>query len=150
MFNSKIDKYKNAEHFYCKTGDGTEPDFVYDDNHDLKQVGVTKVYDHIQADAASGDINVLIQRFKNGEMDVLNQREGFYGDFSDVPESLIELKQRADEADDLFSQLDPSVKSLFKNADEFYGTYGTPEFFARISSGSGAAAPAESEVSVDE
>lgn len=150
MYLSKVDKYKNHDHFYMPTGDGTEPDFVENEKHDLELVGKINVYKRIQADKANGDINVLIQRFKNGEIDVFNQVEGAYIDTTVFPESLAELHERVEVADDLFSQLDPNIKSLFKSADEFYSTYGTPEFFARISSGSGVSAPVASEVNDNE
>lgn len=132
MYLSKVDKYKNHEHFYMPTGDGTEPDFVENEKHDLEFVGKINVYERIQADKANGDINILIQRFKNGEIDVFNQVEGAYIDTTLFPESLAELHERVDDAHTLFEMLDPEIKAKFKDAEEFYDTYGDQQFFSKI------------------
>ena len=73
------------------------------------------VHDRIQADYPSTDINILMQRFALGETDVINVREGFYGDVSKMPSNYAELFAMDQEAKNYFEELPTDLKEMFDN-----------------------------------
>ena len=59
---------------------------------------VVNVYDRIQADYPSTDINILMERFALGETEAINIKDGFYGDVTTMPKTYAELFQRFEDA----------------------------------------------------
>lgn len=76
----------------------------------------TNVYEHIQADYPSTDINILMERFALGETDVINIRDGFYADVTGMPKTYAELFQRAEDAHRFFDELPTDLKEMFNNS----------------------------------
>lgn len=74
------------------------------------------VYDKIQADYPSTDINLLMERFALGETDVIHVKEGFYADVTDMPKTYAELFQRAQDAHRYFDELPTDLKEMFNNS----------------------------------
>ena len=74
------------------------------------------VYDRIQADYPSTDINLLMERFALGETEAINVKSGFYADVTDMPKTYAELFQRAQDAHDFFDSLPADLKEMFNNS----------------------------------
>lgn len=83
----------------------------------LKPTGeFINVYDKIQADYPSTDINLLMERFALGETDVINVRDGFYADVSKMPKTYAELFQLNEDAIRYFDELPTDLKEMFNNS----------------------------------
>lgn len=80
------------------------------------------VYDKIQADYDSTDINKLMLRFSLGETDVINQKDVFYGDVTNMPTTYAELFDRVEECKRVFDALPADLKSEFGNSYEVFFT----------------------------
>lgn len=96
----------------------------------------------IDAAAPSCDLETLIVRVRNGELDALNQKQGVYGDFRDVPSSRAELLQTAIDARYMFNNLSEEQKKAFGSFSEFLANAGSPEWLKTL----GVDVPAEKPV----
>lgn len=74
------------------------------------------VYDRIQADYPSTDINILMERFALGETEAINIKPGFYGDVTGMPKTYAEMFQRAEDAHRFFDDLPSDLKEMFNNS----------------------------------
>lgn len=81
----------------------------------VEKKGVTDMYNYIQSFADSCDINVLMKRFANGEVDVLNQRKGLYMDITNVPDNYADLLNKVIEGEKMFKELPESIRSKYNN-----------------------------------
>lgn len=86
----------------------------------------------IDAAAPSCDIETLIVRVRNGELDALNQKQGTYGDFRDLPKSRAELLQTAIDARYMFNNLSEDQKKAFGSFGEFLENAGSPEWLKTL------------------
>lgn len=93
----------------------------------------TNVYERIQADYDSTDINKLMLRFSLGDTEAINVRSGQFLDVTQMPETLAEVFDRAVQAEQLFVQLPTDLKEMFNNSSsEFFAAYGSKEFEEKI------------------
>lgn len=86
-----------------------------DGNIVLVEVGEENVYDYIQSFAASVDINNIMQRFNSGDSSALLQVQGFYGDFSDVPDNWSDVLNVLNEGRMRFDAAPKEFKEQFGN-----------------------------------
>lgn len=88
----------------------------------------TNVYDRIQADYPSTDINILMERFALGETEAINIKDGFYADVTGMPKTYAELFQRAEDAHRFFDELPTDLKEMFNNSyTEFWSEMDSSE-----------------------
>lgn len=98
---------------------------------ELVEKGKVNLYDEIQSHADSVDIHVVLKRFANGETDVLNQRPGAYGDFSNMPRSFADVLNHINDAEQTFNRLPADIKANFSNSfAEFYAALDDPQYMA--------------------
>lgn len=91
------------------------------------------VYAQIQADAEANSIPAILARFENGDDSALFQRQGMYGDFTDLPKTYAEFLQRQIDAEALWNKLDPSVRAKFdSDMNQFFASAGSPEWFDKL------------------
>lgn len=83
---------------------------------DLVVSGKENLYEYIQSHKESTDIHVLLNRFANGETDVLSRVQGFYGDFSSMPKTYAEVLNAVIAGEEVFSRLPVEVKQKFDNS----------------------------------
>lgn len=83
---------------------------------DLEVSGTEDLYAYIQSHKESTDIHVLLDRFANGEVDVLQRFQGFYGDFSSMPKTYAEVLNAVIAGEEVFSRLPIDVKQRFDNS----------------------------------
>ena len=74
------------------------------------------VYDRIQADYPSTDINLLMERFALGETEAINIKQGFYADVTKMPKSYAELFQTYEDCKKFFDELPSDLKEMFDNS----------------------------------
>lgn len=95
----------------------------------LVAVGEHDIYPEIQSHAKSVDINEIILRHQRGDIDVLAQRAGMYGDFTNMPTSYAELYQSVLDAQAYFDSLPLDIRQKFDHSfSKFFTSIGTPEF----------------------
>lgn len=117
------------------SGDRVLYSAAYDDRGrlELVEAGVDSLYDSIQSHADSVDIHVMLKRFAAGETDVFSQRQGAYGDFTEVPRTYAEMMQTLIDAESYFESLPVDVRGKFgHNFSEFVHAIGTPDFAERL------------------
>lgn len=99
----------------------------------LEKVGETNVYEKIQADKDSCDINKIIARFVAGDTSALDRVKGMYMDTTDFPENYAEFLQRQQDANKLFDRLPLDTKEAFNNsADEFWSQFGSESWANKL------------------
>lgn len=122
------------EDYTCPSGDGTvqhyKMKFDESDGHRyLIPDGKRNMYDEIQSYADSVDLNVIFTKFRNGDTSVLQKLDGLYGDFSTIPTSLVDLKNRVMDAENVFNQLPLDLREKFDfDASKFYSMFGSEEY----------------------
>lgn len=120
----------------------------------LVAVGEHDIYPEIQSHAKSVDINEIVLRHQRGDIDVLAQRAGLYGDFTNMPTSYAELYQNVLDAQAYFDSLPLDIRQKFDHSfSKFFTSIGTPEFNAvftqPVVDGAADVEDAKSEVIVD-
>lgn len=83
---------------------------------DLEVTGQENLYEYIQSHKESVDIHVLLNRFVNGESDVLQRMQGFYGDVSSMPKTYAEVLNAVISGEEAFNRLPIEVKERFGNS----------------------------------
>lgn len=130
-------KYANVDYY---TNPGSPYRTVYapkvEPNGSMKLIkaGVENVQDYINSFKESTDINVVIKRITAGEIDLLRQRTGSYGDFTKMPQTFAEALQLQIDSNRLFESLPAAVKKEFDgDPNQFFAQSGTKEWFDKIS-----------------
>lgn len=109
--------------------------FRDDGTQTLEVIGQRNIYDEIQSHADSVDIHVILGMcMRKGDYALLYQREGFYGDLSEMPTSYAEVLQHVHDAEEVWKSLPAEVKEKFNNSvSEFYASAFTPEWAEKVS-----------------
>lgn len=115
---------KEVKRWFTKSGSGIRPVYnlvidVRTGAEELKETGKENYDDFIQSFAPSCDITVIAARVAAGEVELLNKRPGFFGDVSEMPQTLAEILQTRIDAKRIFDNLAPEVKEKFGSLDEF-------------------------------
>lgn len=103
----------------------------YDENGILvvEKVGEEDVYTTIQSFAESCDLNVLMNRYLNGDAEALNKVQGFFGDFTEIPDSWAEVLNIVNRGQENFEKMPAEFKEKFGNDfARFVCTYDFSDF----------------------
>ncbi|WGL31299.1 internal scaffolding protein [Dipodfec virus UOA04_Rod_868] len=92
------------------------PRYTEDGVLDLIVTGQENLYEFIQSHKESTDIHVLLERFSNGETDVLSRMQGFYGDVTSMPKTYAEVLNAVIVGEETFARLPVDVKQRFDNS----------------------------------
>lgn len=97
---------------------------------ELVITGKYSLYDEIQSYKDSCDLKKILERFRlTGDMSLLEQRKGFYGDVADFPKTYAEFLNIAVKAKEEFAKLPADIRDKFNNnVDEFISAIGSKEF----------------------
>lgn len=110
------------ERVLAKTGSPVKPIFkpVIDEktgHYELEMSREVKpIYQEIQSFRDSCDIKKLVARYTAGEVDALNQVQGFYGDLTNVPTNVFEFFALEERISDNFNKLPTDIKERFDNS----------------------------------
>lgn len=118
---------KRREPVFTAVGSKTRPLYkpVLNKSGDieLEEDGFENIYDEIQSYKDSVDINVIVQRYAHGDTYALQQRQGAYGDFVNVPRSYMEVLNGAIELNKIYSENEDFRKS-FPTFEDFVLNFG--------------------------
>lgn len=99
----------------------------------LREDGTENLYDYIQSFADSTDIHAIMRRFENGEVDVLEKVQGFYGDITEMPKTYAEALQRIADSEKVFMSLPVDVRAKFGHSfSEFLAASNDVDFLERL------------------
>lgn len=90
-------------------------------------------YLEIQSFADSCDINIIISKYEAGDETVLNRVQGYYGDFSNLPDNIHDIYNLIHKARQDFERLDPTIRRKFdNNFEQYIFTVGTDDWFDKM------------------
>lgn len=108
----------------CVDSDGVF-DLVLDGEEDL--------YEQIQSHAESCDIHSIMKRFEAGDIEVLSQRQGVFGDFSEFPTNYAEILNSVIAGENYFNSLPVDVRAKFNHSfREWMASMDKPDFLDRM------------------
>lgn len=130
-------QYDPRDPVYQSPGDPIKlvysPRYNEDGVLDLVVTGKEDLYDYIQSHKESTDIHVLLERFVNGEDDVLSRLQGFYADVSDMPKTYAEVLNAVIVGEETFARLPVEVKQRFDNSFAVWmASMDQPDFASRM------------------
>lgn len=100
---------------------------------ELKEDGTEDIYAFIQSFAESTDIHSILKRYQNGEVDVLEKVQGFYGDITEMPHTYAEALQRISDSEKMFMSLPVEVRAKFGHSfSEFLAASQEADFLERL------------------
>ncbi len=100
---------------------------------ELREDGTEDLYAFIQSFAESTDIHAILRRFENGEVDVLEKVQGFYGDVTEMPKTYAEALQRIADSEKVFMSLPVDVRAKFGHSfSEFLAASNDSDFLERL------------------
>ena len=99
----------------------------------LEKSGEENLYDYIQSFRDSVDLNVILARFSNGEVDALSKAQGFYADVTDFPKNMAEALNRINQAEEMFKALPLETRQKFDcSFEQFLAQSGTDDWLSKI------------------
>lgn len=100
---------------------------------ELKEDGTEDLYSFIQSFAESTDIHAILRRYQNGEVDVLEKVQGFYGDITEMPRTYAEALQRIADSEKVFMSLPVEIRAKFGHSfSEFLAASQDADFLDRM------------------
>lgn len=100
---------------------------------ELQEDGTEDLYAFIQSFAESTDIHSILQRYQNGEVDVLEKVQGFYGDITEMPRTYAEALQRISDSEKVFMSLPVDVRAKFGHSfSQFLAASQEDDFLDRL------------------
>lgn len=130
-------QYRSHERFPSNVGSRIHPMYTakYDVNGSmyLEQTGEENIYDQIQSHKDSVDINVLLKRYQNGEVDVLSKVQGIFTDVTGMPRTFAEMLNIVNDSRAAFDSLPVDVRAKFNhNPIEFMQDAGSEDWFDKL------------------
>lgn len=86
---------------------------------DLTEDGEIDIYDSIQELSEFVDIDNIVKRFNNGEVDVLEKVQGFYGDLTTLPVDMRGIYDLNAKGKNLFDSLPEDVREQIGDYKSF-------------------------------
>lgn len=110
----------------------------------LKCVGEHDIYEEIQSYAEECKIENILARAAAGDVNALNQRQGFYADISEMPKNLAEAQNSILKLSKGFEALPAEIREKFDNSKEkFVQEFGSNEWAEKMGFNSGTGDAAE-------
>lgn len=98
----------------------------------VEVVGQEDFREYINSFKDQCDVQLLVERAMNGEPELLNQRSGAYGDFTNMPKTFAEVCQKVIDANRLFESLPADKRANFDNdVFKFLASADDPEFLVK-------------------
>lgn len=124
----KVDFFKRCEEFVSCPGDKFHPvrhgkvlddgtiELVTDRLEDTDQI--------IDSFRKSTDIHNIIARIQSGEVNLLDQKQGFFGDVTELPKTYAEMLDLMHRGEEFFSKLPVDVKNKYNNDfNQFFANF---------------------------
>ena len=128
---------KKAIEFACNPGSPLhvvyKPSVKKDGEILLEEAGVENTDEMIEAAADSCDIHHVIARYRGGDINALNVRDGMYGDFTEMPKTYAEMLQLQINAKEAFYAMSPDVRRKFDDdVNKFLASAGSDEWIEKL------------------
>lgn len=122
--------------YYCRSGSPVRMTFKLGIDtktgaEELFVTGFENFQKMIDDAAESCDLNVIITRVRNGELDLLSKNKGMYGDFTNMPQTLQELMQTRIDAKYMYENLSSDVKKNM-SFDDFMKDAGSKDWLKNL------------------
>lgn len=99
----------------------------------LEKKGEENLYDYIQSFRDSVDLNVILARFSNGDVEALNKAQGFYADVTDFPKNMADALNRINQAEEMFKALPLETRQKFDcSFEQFLAQSGTEDWLSKM------------------
>lgn len=99
----------------------------------LVKDGEHNLYEEIQSHKDSTDLQLIINRYMNGDPSALSRVQGAYGDFSEMPQSMHEAYDLMRKAEHDFKKLPAEIQASFDNdATKFIMSLGSDEWLEKM------------------
>lgn len=99
----------------------------------LEKKGEENLYDYIQSFRDSVDLNVILARFSNGDVEALNKAQGFYADVTDFPKNMADALNRINQAEEMFKALPLEIRQKFDcSFEQFLAQSGTDDWLSKM------------------
>lgn len=99
----------------------------------LEKKGEENLYDYIQSFRDSVDLNVILARFSNGDVEALNKAQGFYADVTDFPKNMADALNRINQAEEIFKALPLEIRQKFDcSFEQFLAQSGTEDWLSKM------------------
>lgn len=123
--------------FRTAVGSGIIPTYIphleKDGTLTLVQDGEHDLYEEIQSHKDSTDLQLIINRYMNGDPTVLSRVQGAYGDFSEMPQSMHEAYDLMRKAEHDFKKLPAEIQASFDNdPTKFIMSLGSDEWLEKM------------------
>lgn len=100
---------------------------------DLVDSGQENLYDYIQSWRDSCDINLILARYANGDVDALSKVQGAYGDFTQFPKTYAEMLNRVNQGKLLFADLPLEIREKYNHDfSQFIAAMDNPDFWEQF------------------
>lgn len=129
--------YDKTARVHCNPGNPLKTLYKPKVNDDgvleLVEAGQENLYDYIQSWKDSTDINVILARYANGDVDALSKVQGAYGDFTQFPKTYAEMLNRVNQGRLLFAELPLEIREKY-NHDfaQFIAAMDEPDFWEQF------------------
>lgn len=111
--------YDKRSRVHCDSGNAMKTVYkpiVGDDGViELAEAGQESLYDYIQSWKDSVDINVILARYANGDVDALSKVQGAYGDFTQFPKTYAEILNRVNQGKLMFDDLPLALREKYNH-----------------------------------
>lgn len=129
--------YDKTARVHCNPGNPMKTLYkpiVHDDGVlELVEAGQENLYDYIQSWKDSTDINVILARYANGDVDALSKVQGAYGDFTQFPRTYAELLNRVEQGKNMFMELPIEIREKYNHDfSQFMAAMDKPDFWEQF------------------
>lgn len=129
--------YDKCARVYCDSGNAMKKVYkpsVRDDGIvELVEAGQESLYDYIQSWKDSVDINVILARYANGDVDALSKIQGAFGDFTQFPKTYAEVLNRVNQGKLLFDDLPLALREKYNHDfGQFIAAMDKPDFWEQF------------------
>lgn len=131
------DAFERNPRTIAESGSPEKDEFIgrYDDRGHLvlEPTGKTNLYEFIQSNADSVDINIIMSKAQNGDPTVLTRVQGVYADITDMPKTMADLLNKVKAGEDAFNGLDVDIRAAFNHSlTEWMATAGTADWCEKM------------------
>lgn len=118
-FYTMYDKPKNIPHQKTSKTRPVYSESIDNNGHKkLVHVGETNIYEKIQSFKEETLIYNVLDRFNAGDIQAINKVKGMYGDFTEMPTTLMEAQNQLIKAERTFNELPIEVRAEFNHSYE--------------------------------
>lgn len=122
--------------FVCEAGERYAPQFVGDVQSNgsvvLVETGKIDLWQMHSAGADQCDINKIVERFRDGDLTVLNRVQGTFADVAGLPRDLRGMYDLMQSLETGFNELPDDVRQKFGDFQTWLSSAGSEEWFQRM------------------